>query len=199
MEDSGELGGEGGMERAVNKKWNRCTCGGVFFLPFKTFSYAIRHVELVTYWAWHWVLSWISHKKSTILNPVLSFSHIAWIVSCYVNGNMSQYHRSVEGQYLYVQHSASNATCHCAKVCSRPHSQIWIQAEEDITMITCHNRINQRAEKPQWEAFISCWSLCRPLCQPSCPCLSEVFVPEVLEVINICFPSSMGEEDPADP
>lgn len=48
-------------------------------------------------------------------------------------------------------------------------------------------------------AFISCWSLFRPFCQPSCPRFSEAFVPEVLEVINICFPSSMGEEDPADP
>lgn len=47
--------------------------------------------------------------------------------------------------------------------------------------------------------FISYWGLCRLLHRPSCPCVSGPFVCEVLEVINICFSSSVGEEDPADP
>lgn len=68
-----------------------------------------------------------------------------------------------------------------------------------IHTLRCPESVGPTAARPLRGFFISYWGLCRLLCQPSCPHVSGPFVCEVLEVINICFPSSVGEEDPADP
>lgn len=70
--------------------------------------------ESVTYRAWYWVLSGMSRNKSTILNPILSFSHIKWIGIFYANGILN-YHLSIchSSVATYVHHSTSNAMCHC--------------------------------------------------------------------------------------
>ena len=68
-----------------------------------------------------------------------------------------------------------------------------------IHTLRCPESVGPTAAWPLRGFFISYWGLCRLLCQPPCPHVSGPFVCEVLEVINICFPSSVGEEDPADP
>lgn len=64
--------------------------------------------------------------------------------------------------------------------------------------LMCSEGANLTTKWPLWRLFISCWGLCLLLCQPSCLRILRPFVCEVLEVINICFAFSVGDEDPAD-
>lgn len=87
---------------------------------------------------------------------------------------------------------------------TRHHPYVQVQLNLSTRNIQTHTEGVLKASGPTttwslWGFFISYWGLCRLLCQHSCPHVSGPFVCEVLEVIKICFPFSVGEEDPADP